>query len=434
MKQSKKTSEDETKLAEETLALVLAGGRGSRLYELTDNRAKPAVYFGGNRRIIDFALSNCVNSNILKIGVVTQYAAHSLLRHLQRGWSFLPYERNQYIDMLPARQQIDEHTWYRGTADSVYQNMRIMKSHYRCKYVLILAGDHIYKMDYRKMLADHSMTGAKCTVACIEVPKQEAGEFGIMDVNDQLNVVGFVEKPKDPPTIPGRPNYSLASMGIYVFNADYLYEILEKEATSTDTDHDFGKNIIPKAVQDGVVYAHPFERSCRGRTHDGLVYWRDVGTLDAYWGAHMDLCSEHPQLNLYDESWLILGRPQQTWPTRFFYKTPRDRTLDNSLVSGGSVIEDAEISHSVIFPRCKIKENSVIESTVMLPDCFVGKNCVIRNAILDRYCEVPDGLQIGVNAEFDQAHFRVSKQGIVLVNQAMLENITAERNAHSGEE
>ncbi len=248
-------------LTNDTLVLILAGGRGSRLYELTDKRAKPAVYFGGSRRIIDFALSNCINSNLLKIGVITQYAAHSLLRHLQRGWSFLPYERNQYIDMLPARQQLDENTWYRGTADAVYQNMAMMKSHYRPKYVVILAGDHIYKMDYTQMLKDHVDQGAKCTVGCIEVPRSQATEFGVMAVNEKLKVKEFVEKPADPPAMPGKPDSSLASMGIYVFNADYLYEMLEKEASTPGTSHDFGKDIIPKAVEQGVLYAHPFERS-----------------------------------------------------------------------------------------------------------------------------------------------------------------------------
>ncbi len=405
----------------ETLVLILAGGRGSRLYELTDRRAKPAVYFGGSRRIIDFALSNCINSNLLKVGVITQYAAHSLLRHLQRGWSFLPYERNQYIDMLPARQQLDESTWYRGTADAVYQNMAMMKSHYRPKYVVILAGDHIYKMDYNQMLRDHVDSGAKCTVGCIEVPREQAVEFGVMAVNEKLKVKEFVEKPANPPSIPGKPDASLASMGIYVFDADYLYEMLENEASTPGTSHDFGKDIIPKAVEQGVLYAHPFERSCKGRNANGSIYWRDVGTIDSYWAAHMDLVSETPELDLYDDSWPIHGRPQQTAPARFFYNKARARTLDNSLIAGGCVVTNAEISNSVLFSRVHVNGESVIEESVILPQVTVGKNCVIKRAVIDRHCVIPDGVEIGVNPEADAKRFRVSKGGIVLVTQKMLD-------------
>lgn len=413
---------DRRNLTAQTLVLILAGGRGSRLYELTDKRAKPAVYFGGSRRIIDFALSNCINSNLLKVGVITQYAAHSLLRHLQRGWSFLPYERNQYIDMLPARQQIDETTWYRGTADAVFQNMEIMKSHYRPKYVIILAGDHIYKMNYNKMLEDHVDSGAKCTVGCIEVPRSQASEFGVMAVNEKLKVKAFVEKPSDPPAMPDKPDSSLASMGIYVFDADYLYQMLETEVSNPDTSHDFGKDIIPKAVEQGVIYAHPFERSSEGRNPSGAIYWRDVGTIDSYWSAHMDLVSEQPQLDLYDESWPIHGRPQQTAPARFFYKKARAHTLDNSLISGGCIITDAEISNSVLFNRVSVNEDSVIEQSVILPQVKIGKNCTIKKAVIDRHCTIPDGLQIGVDAEQDAKYFRISKGGVVLVCRKMLEN------------
>ncbi|WP_018651739.1 glucose-1-phosphate adenylyltransferase [Actinobacillus capsulatus] len=411
-------------ITNDTLVLILAGGRGSRLYELTDRRAKPAVYFGGSRRIIDFALSNCINSNLLKVGVITQYAAHSLLRHLQRGWSFLPYERNQYIDMLPARQQLDENTWYRGTADAVYQNMAMMKSHYRPKYVMILAGDHIYKMDYTQMLSDHVESGAKCTVGCIEVPREQAVEFGVMAVNDKLKVKKFVEKPSNPPAMPDKPNSSLASMGIYVFDADYLYDVLEREALIPGTSHDFGKDIIPKAVEEGVLYAHPFERSCKGRNASGSIYWRDVGTIDSYWAAHMDLVSEEPQLDLYDESWPIHGRPQQTAPARFFYKKARQHTLDNSLIAGGCVVTDAEISNSVLFAKVKVDAETVIEHTVILPQVTIGKNCVIKRAVIDRHCTIPDGLEIGVNLEEDAKRFRVSKGGIVLVTQKMLDALS----------
>lgn len=413
-------------LANDTLVLILAGGRGSRLYELTDKRAKPAVYFGGSRRIIDFALSNCINSNLLKIGVITQYAAHSLLRHLQRGWSFLPYERNQYIDMLPARQQLDDQTWYRGTADAVYQNMAMMKSHYRPKYVLILAGDHIYKMDYMQMLIDHLDSGARCTVGCIEVSRDKAHEFGVMSVNEKLKVQAFVEKPGDPPAMPDRPNSSLASMGIYVFDADYLYGILDREVVNPQTSHDFGIDIIPKAVEEGTLYAHPFERSCKGRNTTGSIYWRDVGTIDSYWSAHMDLVSEKPQLDLYDDTWPIHGRPQQTAPARFFYRKPRERTLDNSLISGGCVVTDAEISNSVLFSRCTVQEDSIIEYSVLLPQITVGKNCILHRCVIDRHCVIPNGMQIGVDAEEDARRFRVSKEGIVLVTRKMLDKLKPE--------
>lgn len=414
-------------LTSQTLVLILAGGRGSRLYELTDKRAKPAVYFGGSRRIIDFALSNCINSNLLKVGVITQYAAHSLLRHLQRGWSFLPYERNQYIDMLPARQQIDENTWYRGTADAVYQNMEMMKSHYRPKYVIILAGDHIYKMNYNKMLEDHVDSGAKCTVGCIEVPREQATEFGVMAVNEKLKVQAFVEKPANPPAMPDKPESSLASMGIYVFDADYLYEMLENEVSDPNTSHDFGKDIIPKAVEQGVIYAHPFERSCEGRNTTGAIYWRDVGTIDSYWAAHMDLVSERPQLDLYDESWPIHGRPQQTAPARFFYNKPRTRTLDNSLIAGGCVITDAEISKSVLFNRVTVAEETIIEESVIMPQVEIGKNCVIKRTVIDRHCTIPDGLQIGVDPVQDAKYFRISKGGIVLVSQKMLDKMAKDQ-------
>ncbi len=360
-------------IARDTLVLILAGGRGSRLHEMTDRRAKPAVYFGGNWRIIDFTLSNCLNSNLLRIGVITQYEAHSLLRHLQHAWSFLPRERGQFVDMLPARQQVDESMWYRGTADAVWQNVPIMKEHYKPKYVLILAGDHIYKMNYMNMVRSHIESEAKCTVGCIEVKREDAKEFGIMAVNDKLQVQAFVEKPQDPPTMREKPDHSLASMGIYVFDADYLYQVLEEEVKKDETDHDFGKNIMPRALDEGVLYAHPFEKSCMGRNAEGSIYWRDVGTLDSYWGAHMDLVTEHPQLNLFDYDWAIHGLPTQSMPTKFFYKDPDCRTLDNSLIGGGCVITDAEISNSVLFDRVKVDEKSVLHQAVVLPNVKVGK-------------------------------------------------------------
>lgn len=414
-------------ITKNTLTLILAGGRGSRLYELTDKRAKPAVYFGGNRRIIDFALSNCLNSNLNRIGVVTQYAAHSLLRHLQRGWSFLPQERGEFVDMLPARQQIDDSTWYRGTADAVYQNMAIIRNHYRPKYILILAGDHIYKMDYSQMLLDHVESGAKCTVGCIEVPRSEASEFGVMAVNENLKVKSFVEKPKDPPAMLGKPNSSLASMGIYVFDAEYLYDILEREVNSVSTSHDFGKDIIPQALAEGVLYAHPFERSCMGRNTEGGIYWKDVGTIDSYWQANIDLVSEDPQLDIYDQSWPIRGNPVQVYPSKFFYKKRESRVFDNSLIGGGCVITDASISESVLFDNIKVNEDTIIDHAVILPEVTIGKNCMLRRCIIDRHTNIPDGMQIGVDLTFDQKHFRVSTGGIVLVTHKMIKKYLGEQ-------
>ncbi len=415
-------------LVKDTLVLILAGGRGSRLYELTDKRAKPALYFGGNRRIIDFALSNCINSNLNRIGVVTQYAAHSLLRHLQTGWSFLPQERGEFIDMLPARQQIDDSTWYRGTADAVYQNMAIIRNHYQPKYILILAGDHIYKMDYSQMLLDHVTSGAKCTVGCIEVPREDAKEFGVMAVNENLKVKSFVEKPQDPPAMIGKPNSSLASMGIYIFDANYLYDALERTVNTPQTSHDFGKDVLPMALADGVLYAHPFERSCMGRNTDGAIYWRDVGTLDSFWQSNIDLVSEEPQLDIYDQTWPIRGNPTQTYPSKFFYNRPDCKHVDNSLISGGCVIRNSSISYSVLFDRIKINDGSVIEYSVVLPQVTIGKDCILRRCIVDRHCVIPDGMQIGVDLDLDRQRFRVSSGGVVLVTQSMLNKLKGENN------
>ncbi|MDU8923974.1 glucose-1-phosphate adenylyltransferase [Pasteurellaceae bacterium LIM206] len=411
----------------DTLVLILAGGRGSRLHELTDKRAKPAVYFGGNRRIIDFALSNSINSGLNRIGVVTQYAAHSLLRHLQTAWSFLPNERGEFVDMLPARQQIDDSTWYRGTADSVYQNMAIIRDHYRPKYIIILAGDHVYKMDYSVMLLDHINSGAKCTVGCIEVDRKEASQFGVMAINESLKVKNFMEKPKDPAAIPGKPNSSLASMGIYVFNADYLYQALERMSETPNTSHDFGKDVIPMALNDGVLYAHPFERSCMGRNSDGAIYWRDVGTLDSYWQANIDLVLENPQLDIYEQDWPIHGQPTQVYPTKFFYKNRKNyRHVDNSLIGGGCIITDAGIRNSVLFNDIKVNEGSNIEYAVILPQVTIGKDCELKNCIIERHVQIPDGMKIGVDREFDAQHFRISEKGIVLVTGKMLKALQGE--------
>lgn len=408
-------------LSDETLVLILAGGRGSRLHELTDNRAKPAVYFGGSRRIIDFALSNCINSNLNHIGVITQYAAHSLIRHIQRGWSFLPVERGDFIDLLPARQQIDDSTWYRGTADAVYQNLEILRDHYRPKRVLILGGDHIYKMDYRKMLIDHVESGKKCTVGCIEFPSEKASGFGIMAVDKNLHVTNFVEKPANPPHMPDKPGMSLASMGIYVFETDYLYDKLEECCKKEGTSHDFGNDIIPQAVKDGELFAHSFEKSCEGRNPNGTSYWKDVGSLGSYWRANMDLLNESPQMDIFDSHWPIRGIPAQVNPSKFYYSDDSRRGITNSIVAGACVIKNADISHSILFDSIRVEAGSEITASVILPQVHVGKNCVLKKCIIDRNLSIPDGLQVGVDAKHDaQRGFRITEEGITLVNAKML--------------
>ncbi|UJF25025.1 glucose-1-phosphate adenylyltransferase [Suttonella sp. R2A3] len=411
-------------ISEDTLVLILAGGRGSRLHEFTDKRAKPAVYFGGSWRIIDFPLSNCINSNLLKIGVITQYAAHSLLRHLQRGWSFLPYERNQFIDMLPARQQLDDQTWYRGTADAVYQNASVMQDHYRSKYVVILAGDHIYKMNYMQMLLDHIDNDARCTVACIEVPRDEAHQLGVMAVDENYRITDFLEKPEDPPAMPGRDDVSLASMGIYVFDADHLNNLLRDNLKDGSTQHDFGKDIIPQALAAGGLFAHPFTRSCVHES-DEPIYWRDVGTLDSYWQANMDLIHEEPQLDLFDTQWPIRSILSQNTPTRYFFNEKSNAKINSSMIAGGNIIHDATIFHSVLFNDITVGEHSYIEESVILPNIRIGKNCVLKRCIIDRDCVIPDGMEIGVDIETDRARFRVSSTGkIVLVTEPMLRKLS----------
>lgn len=335
-------------LPNHAIALVLAGGRGSRLHALTDRRAKPAVYFGGKFRIVDFALSNCLNSGIRRIGVITQYKSHSLLRHLQRGWSFLKSERNEFIDLLPAQQRMDEEAWYRGTADAVLQNQDILDG-YDAKYVVVLGGDHIYKMNYALMLADHVAKGRPCSVACIDVPRSEASAFGVMAVDDQWRVTDFVEKPADPPCMPGSSNRSLVSMGIYIFDAKYLYEELARDAADPNSNHDFGRDIVPHAVRMGCAAAHPFAQSCVGSKKGEPPYWRDVGTIDSYWEANIDLTATEPLLNLYDTRWPIWTYQAQLAPAKFVHnETERRGVAIESLVSGGSIIS-GQVLRSVLF-------------------------------------------------------------------------------------
>ena len=418
-------------LPRRAVALVLAGGRGSRLKNLTDNRAKPAVYFGGKFRIVDFALSNCMNSGIRRIGVITQYKSHSLLRHLQRGWAFLKSEMNEFVDLLPAQQRVDEESWYRGTADAVYQNQDILAS-YRADYVVVLAGDHIYKMNYALMLADHVRLGAECTVGCIEVPRHEASAFGVMAVDEQRRIIDFIEKPADPPPMPGHPDKSLASMGIYIFNARFLFRELERDMADPNSSHDFGKDIIPKVVRAGQATAHPFNLSCVGGKHGNAPYWRDVGTIDAYWDANIDLTATDPELNLYDNRWPIWTYQPQLPPAKFVHNQHDRRGLAvESLVSGGCIIS-GEVFRSVLFSNVRVHSYCQVNWSVLLPGVQVGRGAQLNRVVVDRGCVIPEGLVIGENAEEDARRFHRSEQGVVLVTRSMLAALAEGAAANSG--
>jgi glucose-1-phosphate adenylyltransferase len=410
-------------LPRQAIALVLAGGRGSRLQQLTDRRAKPAVYFGGKFRIVDFALSNCLNSGIRRIGVITQYKSHSLLRHLQRGWSFLKSEANEFIDLLPAQQRMDEEHWYRGTADAVSQNQDILDS-YEAEYVVVLGGDHIYKMNYAAMLADHVAKGRECTVACIEVPRDEARAFGVMAVNEQWQITDFVEKPADPPCVPGKANWSLASMGIYIFNAKYLYAELARDMADPASSHDFGKDVIPRAVRTGNAAAHQFALSCIGTTPDGTPYWRDVGTIDSYWDANIDLTATEPQLNLYDTHWPIWTHQAQLAPAKFVHNEPGRRgAAIESLVSGGCIVSGS-VLRSVLFSAVRVHSYASVEWSVLLPGVEVGRNARLRRVVVDRGCVIPDGMVFGEDAQADAQRFSRTESGITLVTAEMLAKLT----------
>lgn len=407
-------------LPKRTVALVLAGGRGSRLQDLTDRRAKPAVYFGGKFRIIDFALSNCINSGIRRIGVLTQYKSHSLLRHLQRGWNFLRGEANEFIDLLPAQQRVNEAFWYRGTADAIFQNIDILRG-YDPEYILVLAGDHIYKQDYSLMLLDHVERGSKCTVGCIEVPRMEATALGVMHVDANRRITAFLEKPKDPPAMPGKPDRALGSMGIYIFNADYLYRLLEEEMAGEQTEHDFGKNVIPRVVKEGHALAHPLNLSSVPYANRGKPYWRDVGTVDAFWAANLDLASQLPELNLYDKDWPIWTHQEQLPPAKF---VPDERghqgETANVLVSGGCIVEGSAIREAVLFSNVRVRACCTISQAVILPQCEIGRGCRLSRVVIDRGCRIPDGMVIGEDGELDARRFHRTPNGVVLVTQEML--------------
>ncbi len=405
-------------LARDAYALVLAGGRGTRLQALTDRRAKPAVPFGGKFRIIDFTLSNCVNSGVRRIGVATQYKAQSLIRHLQRGWSFLDGRFGEFIDLLPAQQQV-EAQWYQGTADAVYQNLNMLRRT-GCRHVLVLSGDHIYKMDYGRLLAWHVARGAEVTVVCVEVPLAEAREFGVMGVDAEHRIIAFAEKPRDPQPMPGRPDRALANMGVYVFDAEFLYAQLARDAADTRSSHDFGKDLIPHVVAHHRAFAHDFAESCVG---SGALrpYWRDVGTLDAYWEANMELTKVTPELNLYDESWPIWTHQEQLPPAKFvFDEVGRRGMAVDAMVSGGCIVSGAEVRRSLLFSRVRVEEHALVEDSVLLPEVVVGRDAVLRRVVADRRCRIPDGMQIGLDPVEDRKRFHISERGVTLVVPEML--------------
>ena len=406
-----------SRFTRETLALILAGGRGARLHELTTWRAKPSLYFGGKFRIIDFALSNCINSGVRRIGVLTQYKAHSLIRHLAHGWSWFQAGNREFVEILPASQRIGG-DWYLGTADAIYQNLDIIRTH-QPRLVLILAGDHVYKMDYGPFLAAHAEKNADMTVCCIEVPNAEAaGTLGVMTVDEEGRVIAFDEKPENPTPIPGQTELCLASMGNYVFNTDFLYEQVIKDADTPDTQHDFGRNVIPSIIKDYRVYAYPFRDPATSKQ----AYWRDVGTLDAFWEANMELVSVTPQLNLYDKMWPIFTHQSQSPPAKFvFDEAERRGEAIESMVSGGCVISGASVRNSLLFSNCKVESYSLVEQSVVLPEVEIGQHCRIHRCIIDRGARLDENTVIGEDHDADRARgFRVTDSGLTLVTPDML--------------
>jgi glucose-1-phosphate adenylyltransferase len=410
-------------LARGAMAFVLAGGRGSRLMELTDRRAKPAVFFGGKSRIIDFALSNAVNSGIRRVAVATQYKAHSLIRHLQRGWNFLRPERNESFDILPASQRTSETAWYEGTADAVYQNIDIIEDH-APRYMVILAGDHVYKMDYERMLVQHVESGADVTVGCVTVPRMEAVGFGVMHVDAQDRIIQFMEKPKDPPGIPGQEHLALASMGIYVFETKLLFDQLRRDAATKGSQRDFGRDIIPWLVANGKAVAHRFESSCVRSSAESVPYWRDAGTVDAYWEANIDLTDIVPELDLFDRDWPIWTYAEVTPPAKFVHdQDGRRGEAISSLVSGACILSGASARRSLLFTGVHMHSYASVEGAVVLPYVDVGRGAKLRNVVVDRGVKIPDGLVVGDDPEEDARRFRRTEKGICLITQQMLDKL-----------
>ncbi len=418
MAQDQQSARFISNLTKNTVAIILAGGRGSRLKSLTDWRAKPAVQFGGKFRIIDFPLSNCINSGIRRINVATQYKSQSLIQHIQRGWGFLRGEFNEYVNIIPAQQRISEE-WYKGTADAVYQNVDLLREG-GAEYILILAGDHIYKMDYGKMLATHVKNNADMTVACINVPLEDAKGFGVVAVDDTDRVIEFAEKPSEPKHMPGDVTKAFASMGIYIFNAKFLYEQLIRDADDPKSDHDFGGDIIPYLIKKYKVQAHRFTDSCVGAENENF-YWRDVGTIDAYWEANMELTKVVPELNLYDRDWPIWTYQEQLPPAKFVFNSEGRRGVAmDSVVSGGCLISGSSVDNSVLFSDVRVHSFCKIEGSVILPKVTVNRNVTLKNVVIDRGCNIPEGMQIGLDPVLDAKRFYVSEKGITLVTPDML--------------
>ena len=405
-----------SQLTRSTVALILAGGRGSRLHQMTDWRAKPAVPFGGKFRIIDFPLSNCINSGIRKIGILTQYKADPLIKHIQQGWGFLRGEFGEFVNLMPAQQTAQGGGWYEGTADAIYQSIDMLRSQ-NSEYVLILAGDHIYKMDYGAMLADHVDKGADLTIGCLEVSLDEAKDFGVMHVNENRQVQAFVEKPDNPPSIPGRADVALASMGIYVFSTSFLIDQLIKDAETDGSTRDFGHDIIPSVIEGHNVNAYPFLNLQSGEQS----YWRDVGTLDAYWSANMELIGVNPELNLYDKTWPIWTYQAQNAPAKFVFddEDRRGQAID-SMVSGGCIISGATVRHSLIFSDVRVNSYTEVTDSVILPEVIIGRNCRITKTIVEKGCHIPEGTIIGEDRAEDEKRFHISSGGVVLVTPEML--------------
>ncbi len=407
-----------SQITRNSMAIILAGGRGSRLRQLTDWRAKPAVPFGGKFRIIDFPLSNCVNSGVRRIGIATQYKSQSLIRHIQHGWGFLDGRFQEFIELLPAQQRLEE-TWYQGTADAVYQNIDILRRH-NPDHVLILGGDHVYKMDYGKLLADHVAKSADMTVACVDIPLEEASSFGVMSINDDWRITSFAEKPSAPEPIPGQPGHALASMGIYVFNTSFLFEQLIHDHDDPNSSHDFGNDLIPYLVSRSRVFAHRFVDSCVNMA-SGVPYWRDVGTVDAYWEANLDLTHVIPDLNLYDEAWPIWTHQEQLPPAKFVFDDDdrRGQALD-SMVSGGCIISGATVRRSLLFSNVQVRSFSLIEDSVILPNVDIGRKSRLRRVVVDKNCVIPPGLIAGFDPVADRQRFYVTENGVTLITPEML--------------
>lgn len=409
------------RLTQRSMAFVLAGGRGSRLKELTDRRVKPAVYFGGKARIIDFALSNAMNSGIRKMAVATQYKAHSLIRHCQRGWSFFRSERNEFLDILPASQRGGDEQWYRGTADAVTQNIDIVDS-YGIDYIVILAGDHIYKMDYEVMLRQHVESGADVTIGCLTVPRVEATAFGVMHVDKTDRITQFLEKPADPPGTPEDPSVALASMGIYVFSWPFLRDLLQKDAEDPNSSHDFGNDLIPEIVKNGKAMAHRFDVSCVRHAPEAPAYWRDVGTVDAFWQANIDLTGFTPDLNLWDKNWPIWTYSESVPPAKFIHdEKDRRGVAISSMVSGGCIISGTEVRNSLLFTEVHTNSYAVLDHAVCLPYVTVNRSARLRRVVIDRGVIIPEGLVVGEDPEEDAKWFRVSQRGVTLITQSMLD-------------